>query len=160
MNREPESLLGFGGDHVRSLVEEGYSERDARDVSDWVEFVIAILALDPHEYADPLRAGIEDLSRKAESLYLAVEEGKPVKMGPDDLSDRWTFDKKDNITGTFIARTGTLLLNGIDGPRATSLVLLEKLGDITEWLRDHPDNCEEIRQAVFKLVLGDEDDGQ
>lgn len=136
------------------LVGDGYPREAVERVRDWTELCSIVMAIDPDD-SESLCAGVKSLNAKAESLYPNLLEGKPVSMHPSDLGEGWTIPN-ESIEDRFLELTGSILLTGVDGPRATHFVMLEKLGEMAEWFREHPETCERVRKGVEGLFGGKE----
>ena len=92
---------------------------EVQNVQTWVGFCADLIAIDQANL-DILRRALQRLVSRADRLFPELESGERIPLGPKDLGD---FPLPDSVAEAFVIITGTILLNGADGPRPTGQVL-------------------------------------
>lgn len=92
---------------------------EVKNVQTWVEFCADLIAIDA-DNLDILRRALQRLVVAADRAFPQVESGEHVALGVADLGE---FPLPNSVGEAFLVITGTVLLNGADGPRATGQVL-------------------------------------
>lgn len=112
-------------------IASGFNPADI-DLAEWFVRVVADLLAEDSRHAAPIKRGIDVMARKLNSQVPALEEGKPVGLGTEDVREAMAPITDEQVLHEFVGGGGTIMLEAQDGPMGSAVHMKSVVDELLE----------------------------
>lgn len=112
-------------------IASGFNPADI-DLAEWFVRVVADLLEQDRRHAAPIKRGIDRMAKLLNSQVPALEEGKPVGLGTDDVREAMDPIRDEQVLHEFVGGGGTIMLESQDGPMGAAVHMKSVVDELLE----------------------------